>query len=144
MLRGNWISSADLVLNGEASLRALGSFCERRDQLGAQATAFVSYFREAFVTRGAEQVRVTFDRKIAGHPYDAAAGLVIPDETAVVAVNGVVLELKYDGRAPRWMHDLITSFGLQRQSFPKYVYAVDALGIASHMAGSLPGRSVRC
>ena len=144
VLRGRWISSADLVGNGEASLQALAAFCERREQLRAEGTAFVSYLREAFVSRTAEAVRVTFDRKIAGHPYDPAAGLATPADTAVVAVNGVVLELKYNGRAPRWMHDLITSFGLQRLSFPKYVYAVNALGIAPEMAGFSARRSVRC
>jgi SPX domain protein involved in polyphosphate accumulation len=144
VLRGRWISSADLLSNGDASLRALAAFCERRDQLRAAGMAFVSYIREAFVSRTAEAVRVTIDRKIAGHPYYPDAGLVTPEETAVVAVNGVVLELKYNGRAPRWMHDLVTSFGLQRLSFPKYVYAVNALGIAPQMAGFAARRSVRC
>ena len=55
----------------------------------------------------------------------------------------MVLELKYNGRAPRWMHDLVTSFGLQRLSFPKYVYAMDALGFDPQGIGSTL-RSVQC
>jgi hypothetical protein len=97
----------------------------------------VSYQREAFVSPTAEAVRVTFDRHIAGHRYYAGDGLALPDEKSAVPERGVVLELKYNGRAPRWMHDLVTTFGLQRLSFPKYVYAVDALGIVPNRADSV-------
>jgi hypothetical protein len=143
MLRGGWISPADLLNNGVASTRALTEFCQRREQLKAEGVAFVSYIREAFVSQSAESVRVTFDREIAGRPYDPRMGLAVPDDESMVKVNGVVLELKYNGRAPRWMHDLITSFGLQRLSFPKYVYALDALGLQPNQVSSMRG-SVRC
>jgi hypothetical protein len=143
MLRGGWISPADLLNNGVASMRALHEFCRRREELKAEGAAFVSYIREAFVSQSAESVRVTFDREIAGRPYDPRAGLTVPDDESMVKVNGVVLELKYNGRAPRWMHDLVTSFGLQRLSFPKYVYAMDALGYDPHGIGSTLG-GVRC
>jgi VTC domain-containing protein len=143
MLRGSWITPADLLNNGVASMRALAEFCQRREELKAEGAAFVSYTREAFVSQTAESVRVTFDRDIAGRPYDPRAGLTVPDEEALVKVNGVVLELKYNGRAPRWMHDLVTSFGLQRLSFPKYVYAMDALGFDPQGIGSTL-RSVQC
>jgi hypothetical protein len=132
MLRGEWISPADLLNHGVASARALAEFWRRREQLRAEGTACVSYIREAFVSQSAESVRVTFDREIAGRPYEPRAGLTVPEDEAMVKANGVVLELKYNGRAPRWIHDLITSFGLQRLSFPKYVYAMNAMGFDPH------------
>src|SRR5688572_16165465 len=143
VLRGDCISSSELISPSEASMRALAEFCECRDRLHAEGAAFISYRREAFVSPTAEAVRVTFDRQIAGHPYRPGAGLAIPKDDAFVVVNGAVLELKYNGRAPRWMHDLITSFGLQRRSFPKYVYGVDALKSRSETALPVAG-SVRC
>jgi hypothetical protein len=88
------------------------------------------------VSQSAESVRVTFDREIAGRPYDPRMGLTVPDDEAMVKVNGVVLELKYNGRKPGWMQDLIMSYGLERLSFPKYVYALDALGFARHGTGA--------
>jgi hypothetical protein len=143
MLRGQWISPVDLLNQGVVSARALEEFCQRREQLKAEGTAFVSYIREAFVSRSAESVRVTFDREIAGRPYDPRAGLTVPEDEAKVKVNGVVVELKYNGRAPRWMHDLVTSFGLQRLSFPKYVYAMNAMGFDPRRNGAMLG-AVRC
>jgi hypothetical protein len=136
LLRGSWLTPADLLNHSEASTRALDEFCQRRERLHADGAAFVSYRREAFVSPTAEAVRVTFDREIAGHRYYPGDGLHLPEEKALVPEKGVVLELKYNGRAPRWMHDLVTTFGLQRLSFPKYVYAVDALGIAPQAVDS--------
>jgi hypothetical protein len=145
MLHGGWISPADLLNHSVASNRALSEFCRRREQLKAEGAAFVSYIREAFVSQAAESVRVTFDRDIAGHHYDPRMGLTVPDDEATVKVNGVVLELKYNGRAPRWILDLIMSFGLQRLSFPKYVYAMDALGVDPHGIGATFGlEAVKC
>ena len=127
VLRGEWISPAELINPSDASQRALTEFCTCRDRIHAVGTAFISYRREAFVSPTAESVRVTFDRQIAGHPYYPELGLRLPPDDAFVVVDGAVLELKYNGRAPRWMHDLITHFRLQRRSFPKYVFGVDAL-----------------
>jgi hypothetical protein len=132
VLRGEWISPAELLFPGEISARALTQFCECRDRLHAVGTAYISYRREAYVSSTAESVRVTFDRQIAGHPYYPEMGLTVPLDEAFVVVDGAVLELKYNGRAPRWMHDLITHFGLQRRSFPKYVFGVDALKLRAN------------
>lgn len=143
VLRGYWISADDLISPSDASRRALAEFCECRERLHAEPTAFISYRRIAYVSRTAESVRVTFDRQIAGHPYHADMGLSVPQQDAFVVVDGAVLELKYNGRAPRWMHDLITSFGLQRRSFPKYVYGVDALRMKPGMRHAV-ARSVEC
>lgn len=120
------IDYSDLLSSGPASLRALTEFCECRERLQAEGVVFVDYRREAFVSRTAEAVRVTFDRHVVARRYVAACGLVPADGTSPAVTQGVVLELKYNGRAPRWMHDLVTSFSLQRLSFPKYVHCLDA------------------
>jgi SPX domain protein involved in polyphosphate accumulation len=140
VLRGEWISPQELLSRGDTSARALAEFCECRDRLHAVGTAFISYRREAYVSPSAESVRVTFDRQIAGHPYHPDMGLTVPIDEAFVVVDGAVLELKYNGRAPRWMHDLVTHFALQRRSFPKYVFGVDALKMRKNAVGaqSLP------
>jgi hypothetical protein len=127
LLAGERPRPAELLSNSDASLRALADFCDCRDRLQAEGAAFVNYEREAFVSKAAENVRVTFDRRITGQPFRRRHGLHSPDGETPIVPRGVVLELKYNGRAPRWMHDLVTSFDLARQSFPKYVHCVDAL-----------------
>jgi VTC domain len=142
LLRGGRLDSTDLLSNGDASYRALTEFCTCRDRLNAEGVAFVDYRREAYVSKSAEGVRVTLDRQIRGHSYQRGCGLETPTDGSPAVAKGVVLELKYNGRAPRWMHDLVTSLSLQRLSFPKYVYCVDALRIDPDLARPL-ARSVR-
>jgi hypothetical protein len=138
-LRGGTLCSGDLASNSDTSLRALSEFCEAQARLHAEGVAFVDYRREAYVSNSAEGVRVTFDRHVEGHCYHADIGLTPFGEARAVMRRGVVLELKYNGRAPRWMHDLITSFNLQRKSIPKYVLSVDALNLVAKGSAPLSG-----
>jgi len=141
-LRGARLSSADLLYANDSSLRALTEFCDRRDALRADGRAYVAYRREAYVSSGAEGVRVTFDREICGGRYDYDCNLNIPHRKVNVPQKGVVLELKFTGRPPAWMQDLIETFQLQRTVYPKYVYCVNALQRA-RKSGFLT-ESVRC
>ena len=83
-----------------------------------------------------------FSLIILNYPMRVGDGLTLPAMESPIKPKGVVLELKYNGRIPHWMQDLIASFGLQRQSFPKYVHCVDALKDSPEPAGCRP-RSVR-
>lgn len=136
-LGGGQLYHSDLISNVDASHRALEEFCQASDRLNAVGVAFVNYRRAAYVSQSAESVRVTFDRQIVGHQYVSGCGLVVSTEPSPLVTRGVVIELKYNGRAPRWMHDLVTTFSLQRLSFPKYVKCVDALQIGLNVPGKL-------
>lgn len=131
LLCGRRPSGAEVLSNSDASYRAIAEFCDSRERLQAGGIAFVDYRREAFVSSVAENVRATFDRQIAGHSYRPGSGLTLEGSPTPIASKGVVFELKYNGRAPRWMHDLANSFNLQRLSFPKYVHCLDAMQAAS-------------
>jgi hypothetical protein len=133
-LCGGMLSSADLLSPGEKSVRALAEFCERRHRMHAEGSAFVSYWREAYVSRQPDDVRVTMDRHLAGANGCQVQSLKLPQDEVPAAPGKVVLELKNSGRAPNWMRDLVRTFKLQRVSFPKYVYCVDALQLATPSA----------
>jgi len=143
LLRGEQIEHAELLSNGDAPHRALEEFSRCCERLSAVGVAFVDYRREAFVSQSAESVRVTFDRQIVGRTYYPECGLETPVEHSLPVTRGVLLELKYNGRTPRWMHDLVTTFSLQRMSFAKYVRCVDALKIDLNYAGKLIRSSAR-
>ncbi len=109
------------------ALDALEEFCNLRDRIGALGCTYVYYHREAYVSPGTSQVRVTFDRSLEGGPYVPGTDLAIPKDTARPKLEGVVLELKFTDRFPNWMELLAEDFNLQRTSVPKYVQCVDAL-----------------
>jgi SPX domain protein involved in polyphosphate accumulation len=127
MLKGDRLSSADLLNAGDKSALALEEFNRRVARLSAHGSAFVSYRREAYVALESDGLRITFDRHIKGVPYDSLFGLQMPKTAASVFAEQVVLEIKYSGQIPMWARELVRDFGLQRISFPKYVHAVDAL-----------------
>jgi SPX domain protein involved in polyphosphate accumulation len=126
-LGGARLSAADLLSKNEASIRALEEFSDRRTQRRMEGAAFVCYEREAYVSCAGEGARVTFDREIIGQSYHLDCSLALPERQVPIAPKGVVLELKYNGRIPHWMHDLVATFRLDRSPFSKYVYCTDAL-----------------
>lgn len=131
LLKGRPLGPADLIPangNGRAG-GVLERFCHLVEELGAQPAAHVSYVREAYVSPGSEQLRVTYDRQIQGATFDWRIGLSPPTAGVAANVHGVVLELKFVDRFPHWMRDLVWAFDLQRRSMPKYVHCVEALGL---------------
>jgi SPX domain protein involved in polyphosphate accumulation len=97
---------------------ALRRFCELRNNIQGQGKVIVYYEREAWVTPHDDNVRLTFDRALAGSRYH---GALDPDKWIYPPIEGVVLELKFDNRFPLWMRDLVRSFNLYRLSMAKYV-----------------------
>jgi len=127
LLGGARLTTKDLVSADEGAMRGLDEFCNRRERQRLEGAAFVCYEREAYVSNAAEGVRVTFDHNIVGQAYYSDCSLALPDKRAPIAPRGIVLELKYNGGIPQWLHDLVASFRLERQPFSKYVYCTDAL-----------------
>ena len=103
----------------------------------AFGSIYVSYYREIYEAPDDEELRVTLDRQIRGSRWDGSGRLQVPKRgwhpflppyAAPFPRDGVILELKFDNQAPRWMFDLVKIFNLQRIPFCKYVaclYAQD-------------------
>jgi hypothetical protein len=127
LLGGGRLKATDLLSVNEASIRALDEFCSRRERLRLEGASFICYQREAYASQTAEGLRVTFDRQIVGQAYSSDCSLALPVQQVPIEPKGVVLELKYNGRIPQWMHDCVRSFRLERSPFSKYVYCTDAL-----------------
>jgi hypothetical protein len=142
-LAGKHLPTERLIARSDKSVRALAEFCERGVRMNAVPTAFVSYWREAYVSRQPDDIRVTIDRHLSGHDGRFARTLELPEDGAPAAPNKVVLELKNSGRAPTWMRDLVRTFKLQRISFPKYVLCVDAMQLATPKR-TIPAEETSC
>jgi SPX domain protein involved in polyphosphate accumulation len=140
LLEGARLKPADLISGDEAAVRALDQFSDRRERMRLEGAVFACYQREAYVSRAADNVRVTFDRQIIGQTYQHDCSLALSPQQAPISAMGVVLELKYSDRIPAWMHDLISSFRLERVPFSKYVYCTDAVRNLA-VKGSLRVRS---
>lgn len=143
LLRGAVPTRDDLIDPGNPeAFAALKEFCRLATSLGATGRAIVAYTREAYNSPENDDVRVTFDRKVAGSWYDDSLPIeaalrtdrawVYPEIEPGQVEPGVVLELKFTGCYPRWMESLAASFDLYRTCMAKYVASVEALGPAEH------------
>lgn len=109
---------------------SLSEFVRLRDQIGAVGLVFVSYTREAYVSRHGEYARVTFDRDVHGSLYQRGDSLRFPEGGVQPLQGKVVLELKFTDRCPSWMLELVRHFDLERISVAKYVLCLQAAGLA--------------
>jgi SPX domain protein involved in polyphosphate accumulation len=127
LLAGIPLDHPDLVKDDAKNYKALLRFCELRNELGAKPAAFTSYEREAYEPPDSNQYRVTFDRKLLAGSFRGGLSVADLRRWARPEIEGVVLELKFNGRFPDWMGELVRLFNLQRISMPKYVECVTVI-----------------
>lgn len=113
-----------------ASDAGLAEFVHLRDHIQASGLLFVSYIREAYVSRHGDHARVTFDRDVRGCTYQVGEQLLFPTIGVTPLLGKVVLELKFTERCPNWMVELVRHFNLDRTSVAKYVLCLQAAGLA--------------
>ena len=106
---------------GSDEYKNLTQFLYYRQQIHARPVVRVRYFRQAFESRFADDVRVTIDRQLSLKitrtlelGRDGSGWQRWPE-------RGVVLEIKFTHGYPTWVSRLVQQFGLQPQSMSKYV-----------------------
>src|SRR5262249_2552999 len=99
------------------------------NRVRARGAIFVSYLREIWESTEDDELRVTLDREVHGSRYDGSGRLEVPTRgwrpyqppyMAPLAKDAVILELKFNDRAPRWMFDLAKIFNLRQTPVCKY------------------------
>ena len=108
-------------------------------RLGASASVYVHYEREAYEVDGPEPARVTFDRKLQFAHSGAQDLFGYPTQSwKPVHCPQVVLELKYTDACPQWVGRLVEQFLLSRVSVAKYVMSVEASRDLGHHGFPMP------
>lgn len=122
ILAGRIPDRRDLAGGGSPEAeRAMHAFCRHLNQIQARPVAHVFYQREAWLDDGANRVRVTMDRAVRWcRAPDFRLDGAMRDPVTVFG-DQVVLELKFTGRFPAWMGELVRVFGLKQCSAAKYV-----------------------
>ncbi len=101
----------------------------------ARGMIYVSYFREIYESGDDDELRVTFDREVRGSRYDGSGRLetpkrgwlpYMPPHMAPFPRDGIILELKFDERPPRWMLNLVKIFNLSQTPVCKYTACIFA------------------
>ena len=119
-------------------------FWQLVEKLEAAPRLHNAYLREAYVSGGKGDVRVTLDRNIRAEPEfggDLTTRFLKPVE---IFAGVVILELKFTERMPTWMIEMVRGFDLKSSGAAKYGDGVEALGthrVARRLTGFQWGAS---
>jgi hypothetical protein len=106
----------------------LGQLLISMDRWEYQPTALVVYDRIAYVYPGQQDmVRVTFDRNLRGRVFPSLHEIYDEEELTQLLYGWTILEVKFNDIVPRFFHQLVTKFALQRQACSKYGICVALL-----------------
>lgn len=117
----------DLVEEGPDAERALQTFGRLVVQLQARPISHVAYQREAWTSPENNRNRITFDRRVMSCREPSLRLDARMTDPVCVFGDTVVLELKFTGRFPLWMRDLVRVFGLKQRSAAKYCDGLDCI-----------------
>ncbi len=103
----------------------LAHFLSLRELHGAEPVMRVKYKREAYVSKSADPVRITFDDELQGAvTVDPELSHEIGDWIPV-PMEQTILELKFTNLYPSWVATMVQEFQLDRTSVPKYVMCIE-------------------
>jgi SPX domain protein involved in polyphosphate accumulation len=128
LLAGQLPAPEHLVSKDPKHLVALQRFCELMNRLEAKPKVHVAYLREAWLPHDNNSVRVTMDRQVRDDPEPTARLSCQMKNPVLVFGESVILEIKFTGRFPQWLADLVRSFNLRQCSAAKYVDGICRMG----------------
>jgi hypothetical protein len=103
----------------------LDEFTSYKLLISAKPVVRVGYMREAYESKTAEPVRVTFDTRLR-HAVTFDDTLSHTEgEWLETPTEGVILEVKFTDRFPSWARDMAELFQLRQRAVPKYVMSVN-------------------
>ncbi len=126
LLSGHLPLITDLYYEDSDDFPSLQQFCALRSTVNASGSIVVSYNREAYVSEDGKHARVTFDRDLCAIETSEAHPLANGMRGMNPRPGGVILELKFTDRFPRWMTEMVEIFNLERTRMPKYVTCLQA------------------
>ena len=121
VLAGHLPGPEHLVSKEPKNLVALQRFCELTKRLNANPKVHVAYLREAWLPQDGNSVRVTMDRQVRDDPEPTARLSTEMKNPVLVFGDSVILEIKFTGRFPQWLADMVRAFNLRQCSAAKYV-----------------------
>ncbi|QDU83823.1 VTC domain protein [Planctomycetes bacterium Pla163] len=121
-----FLDGEQYALERESDTVDAAEFSMLTRRLIARPTLRVHYQREAWESRGADPVRVTFDTEL--RYADSPNGELSCEDGdwRQTYLTNPILEIKFTNTFPGWLGNLARRFGLVRRSVAKYVICVNA------------------
>lgn len=126
--------------NDPKDLDALNQFQLYMHSIKAKPIIRIRYLRKAYEGSSENRVRVTFDRQLAFNVTEYPEVILSGPgwQQSNVSKRGVVLEIKFTGRFPIWLSDMVGYFNLKSRSLSKYTTSVKNACLLGFCAPKLP------
>jgi len=106
---------------------SLERFIYLMKRLNLESKVLVTYEREAFFGKEESDLRVTFDTSVRSYPHPVLEDIFRDEDMNMYIDNFFVLEVKFWGRMPVWVRNVLRDFSLRQESISKYCLGIDAL-----------------
>jgi len=140
LLQGRFLPPAQNYKTDEESLRQFQLYML---SINAKPVTRIRYMREAYEGDGENRVRITFDRDICCNIDDTPVVKLggIGWRNISTDLEGVVLEIKFTGRYPAWISQMVECFNLTKGPMSKYASSIKKACILRFCAPKLPIRA---
>lgn len=92
--------------------------------LNAKPIVLVRYMREAFESDADNRVRITLDRQLSYKTTRKPEVIFAGYDWHRVAMKFVILEIKFTGRYPVWLSQMVKIFDLKQTAISKYIESI--------------------
>ena len=128
ILSGHLPKVEHLTSQNPKELVALQRFSSLMKEYRALPKAHIAYMREAWVSPHDNSLRVTIDRHVRCCPESTARLSTTMKNEAVVFGKQAIVELKFTGRFPNWLRELVRVCALTQGSAAKYADGITLMG----------------
>lgn len=118
------ISGIPLPQDRNTDQETLKQFQLYVNSISAAPVIKIRYLRRAYEGDSINRVRVTFDHQLAFNLSSASEVSLNGPNWQSYPLNGVILEIKFNGNYPIWLNQMVRRFGLRQQSFSKYALSI--------------------
>lgn len=128
ILSGHLPKVEHLSSKNPKDLVAVQRFSSLMKEYHAVPKAHIAYLREAWVSPHDNSLRVTIDRDVRCCPEPTALLRTAMIKPVTVFGKQAVVELKFTGRFPNWLRELVRVCGLTQGSAAKYADGITLMG----------------
>jgi len=103
----------------------LAQFQMYASRIAATPKILVRYDRKAYAGNQGNQVRITFDSALRYRISDEPSICIQAQDWETTLDNCIILEIKFTGRYPGWLDEMVKTFDLQFRSLSKYTTCLE-------------------
>lgn len=127
-------------INSRKDKKVINQFQLYKHSINANPVIQVRYKRSAYESSCNMRVRVTIDRNLCFRTVNKPKIGLNSRGWQNLRLGGVILEIKFTDRFPKWLNRMVQIFNLKQRPISKYAYSIQQAGLLKFCAPQMPIR----